>query len=137
VDSVSKGSADYAQNPWISRFEFIRVTPDNHRIYRNNKLLLTISHKGDDLESLAGSFNLSVRRLKKYNDMDGGKLKPGQIVYLEPKKRKAEVETHVKKAGETLREISQGYGIRLKMIWKRNGLPRGTEPPAGRSIRLR
>jgi hypothetical protein len=137
VDSINYTTGDYSKLAWVSKFEVVRVTPDNHRVFLNNKLLLTVVIKGDDLKSLAAAFNVTEKRLRRYNDLAGSRVEPGQIIYLQSKRRKASVDTHTVRQGETLYEISQGYGIKLKMLRKRNNIPGGLETTAGRLLRLR
>ena len=64
-------------------------------------------------------------------------LTAGQPVYLESKRRKAAASSHVVKGRETLFTISQMYGIKLKMLYKRNDIPEGMEPPKGKLLQLR
>jgi len=137
VDSINYAAGDYSKLAWVNRFKVIKITPDNHRVFSNNKLLLTVVLKGDDLQSISTAFNISERRLMKYNDLSDGIIVPGQIIYLQSKRRRATSATHTVMEGETLYNISQGYGIKLKMLYKRNQIPWGVEPPVGRLLRLR
>ncbi len=107
-------------------------------IYENNSRRMVIARPADDLYALSRDVDVPVRRLLKYNELSGpADLRPGQEVYLGPKRRKAEVKFHTVSAGETLYAISQRYGIQLKMIWRRNGLTPGQEPGPGWVLRLR
>ena len=137
VDSLNYANGDYTKMAWISQFELVDVTSDNHRIYNNNKLRLTVVRKGDDLQYLLDKFNISEKSLMKYNDLTSNQVVPGQIIYLQSKRRKAAVPVHTVKQGETLYQISQGYGIKIKMLYKRNHLHPGMEPVAGQLLRLR
>jgi membrane-bound lytic murein transglycosylase D len=47
-------------------------------------------------------------------------LKDGQIVYVQPKRRNASQSWHVMQDGETMYDISQKYGVRLSMLYRRN-----------------
>ncbi|MFC2102586.1 LysM domain-containing protein [Bacteroidota bacterium] len=76
--------------------------------------------------------------LIKYNDVKRtGGIKPGQVVYLEKKKRKAIQKVHVVGNNQTMWEISQVYGIRLANLYRKNLLPEDFQPPAGKVLRLR
>jgi len=66
-----------------------------------------------------------------------GGIRPGQVVYLEKKKRKATQKVHVVGNNQTMWEISQVYGIRIDNLYRKNLLPEGYEPPAGKVLRLR
>jgi LysM repeat protein len=87
---------------------------------------------------LARDFDISVSHLLTYNDLPyATALKPGQIVYLENKRRKGAAESHQMQKGETLYTISQIYGIKLKLLFKRNNLREGVEPAYGVVLKLR
>ena len=137
VDSLNYAGGDYSKMAWVKEFEVVEVSTDNHRIFVNNKLRVTVVKKGDDLQYLCTTFNISEKNLMKYNDLTDSHLVPGQIIYLQSKRRKAANSTHVFQQGETLYQISQGYGIKIKMLYKRNHIPKGMEPPAGLLLRLR
>ncbi|MDR0995680.1 MAG: glucosaminidase domain-containing protein, partial [Tannerella sp.] len=93
------------------------------QIYKERGLEFVYARPGDDLESLARDASTSLEKLQKYNEMpEGYSLKAGEIVYLRAKKRKADKPNyeHVVKAGESLHDIAQQYGIRLKSLYKLN-----------------
>ena len=58
-------------------------------------------------------------------------MKAGEIVYLKPKRRRGSEPEHVVEAGETMRSISQKYGIKLKHLYRKNRMDRGAEPKPG------
>ena len=123
---------------WLRKFEVVTKGPGNRNIYENNRLQMIIASEDDNLYLLSRDFKISVSKLLKYNDLSNpNELKPGQIVYLELKRRKGAVENHKVKNGESLYTISQLYGIKLKFIYKRNNLREGVEPVKGTVLRLR
>ena len=120
------------------RFVNTGIGPDQRKIYENNRLRLIIARKEDNLYAIAGDFNIPVGKLLKYNDLpDPVSLKPGQIIYLEHKRRKGSAVFHKVQDGESLYSISQLYGVKLKLIYKRNNLRLGAEPEKGTILRLR
>ncbi|MBR7068080.1 MAG: LysM peptidoglycan-binding domain-containing protein [Bacteroidales bacterium] len=44
---------------------------------------------------------------------------------------------HVAEAGETMYQISQKYGIKLKSLYRLNAMDKGNEPEEGQLIYLR
>jgi membrane-bound lytic murein transglycosylase D len=64
-------------------------------------------------------------------------LKPGQIVYLEPKRRRGLAATHTIEMGQTLYQISQLYGIKMKMLVKHNKPGKQMELAPGTILKLR
>jgi LysM repeat protein len=76
----------------------------------------------------------------KYNDLEKDHvLKVDEIIYLEKKRKKAEKKypQHSVKEGETLRIISNTYGVRLSSLRKMNKLSEGEEVRQGMVIKLR
>ena len=61
------------------------------------------------------------------------------MVYLQPKKKQAAkgLEKHVFEEGDSMRAISQRYGVRLDKLYKMNVMPEGYTPKEGDIIRLR
>ncbi|MCX6306637.1 MAG: glucosaminidase domain-containing protein [Bacteroidetes bacterium] len=111
---------------------------DDRNIYENKGLRMIIATGDDNLYLISRDFNTSVNRLLRYNDLPKPTaLIPGQIVYLEPKHRRGSVESHKVQNAETLYSIAQWYGIKMKMLRKRNNLRIGDEPAAGTVLRLR
>ncbi len=110
------------------------------QISRNNRIRYIIAKAGDTYESLTTEMELMRWELARYNDFpDNHTIRPGDIVYLQPKRHRAErgYETHIVKEGETMHQISQKYGVRLDRLLRRNHMERGKEPEPGRVILLR
>ncbi|QJD77597.1 LysM peptidoglycan-binding domain-containing protein [Spirosoma rhododendri] len=63
-------------------------------------------------------------------------IRPGQIYYLERKNRRAMVPFHVVQRGQTLRDIANMYGVRLRSLLKFNRLPANQRVQTGRIIWL-
>lgn len=120
---------------WLKEF------PNPHQPYLANDLLYIVARRGDTFKSLSKEFDISKRKLRKYNDLyKGYELKQGDILYLEKKHRKADKQhiVHVVRPGESMYSISQKYGIRLKNFYKRNKMkPDDPAPKVGDILRLR
>lgn len=120
---------------WMEEF------PNPHQPYLANDLLYVIARSGDTLKEIGKEFDVSQRKLRKYNDLyKGYELQEGDIVYLDQKHRRADKDhiVHVVKSGESMHSISQTYGIRLKNLYKMNRMrPSDPSPEAGEILRLR
>lgn len=102
-----------------------------------NQIRAVVVGKYDNLPSLAKQHYLAESRLRKYNDLDpADKVFEGQVIYLQPKRSRAEHRTHVVREGETLWSISQENGVKLSKLYKRNFLEAGEEPAAGQVVFL-
>ena len=81
---------------------------------------------------------MGLWQIYKYNDLSKNDiLQTGDIIYLQPKRNKAKVAIHTFKKGDTMKSISQLYGIKLKKLLKKNNLTIGSEPNIGDKIYLR
>lgn len=111
----------------------------NKRVVKlHNKIKYTVVNKGDDAKSIAQDFDMNVRQVLKYNDLNkNDKLNEGEVVYLQPKKNKAAEEYHTVKKGENMRSISQYYGVKLNKLYKKNHMVIGTEPQVGQKLSLK
>lgn len=112
-----------------------------HPIKIYNKNYYLIARDGDTFKSIGKETELSWRKLAKYNERDKHDvLKAGDIVYLKKKQRHAEKiykkRPHIIKAGESMYDIAQKYGIRLKSLYKMNHLSPDYEIKPGDSLRI-
>lgn len=117
--------------------EFIAGTPV---LKSDNGVKYLIASEGDSFESIAKKTENRVEKLLEYNELTfEAKLKPGQIIYLQPKRKRSQrkTKTHTAKAGESMYEISQKYAIKLKYLYKRNDLKVGAQPKQGQVVELR
>ncbi len=103
-----------------------------------NRIKYVVARKGDSPESIAKELNMWQWQLERYNELENGrKIEAGDIVYLQPKRRKGSEKFHIAKPGETMYSISQQYGIKLKHLYRRNRMEAGSEVKTGQKIWLR
>ncbi len=95
--------------------------------------------EGDSFESIARYYGIKLKKLLQYNDKKESSAEIGQYVYLKRKKAKAArgYNFHRVKQGETLYQISQMYGVRLKSLVKFNYINSNTPLEEGEKIYLR
>lgn len=116
------------------------VVERGKRVKTRNMLPYIVVREGDTIERLAVEFDLFGWELKQFNDLDdNAELQAGQILYLQMKRNRAErgKDYHVVKEGETMHSISQLYGIRLRVLYRKNRMEPGHEPVAGTELWLR
>ena len=116
------------------------VTAGRSRVMEKNRIQYIIVKDGDTHESLEKEFQLLRWELSRYNELKSDfKLTAGQILYLQPKREKAEVgnDIHIASEGETMYAVSQNFGIKLKSLLTMNRMSEGQEPVAGQKIWLR
>lgn len=150
-------SAGYATNPRyaqslisiIERYQLYRYdvgqgNPNlwRYTIHQCNKRYYVIAQEGDTYESLSKTFDVSKRKLRKYNEVGKShQLKAGSIVYLQKKQKKAHKSLkghyHTIQSGESLHQISQMYGMRVQTLYDLNMLPDDYVPQVGVQLRIR
>ena len=121
--------------------KWMKENPNPHQPYIANGLVYIVVRSGDTWKSISKEFDISRKKLRKYNDLyKGYELQVGDILYLEKKNRRADKEhiVHVLRAGESMYSISQKYGIRLKRLYKLNKMSEDeSTPEVGTILRLR
>jgi LysM repeat protein len=134
------GKQVVASNMSVENFKKFEKYPSGRQIFINNDRKLIIAKSGDTFFGLAKEFGIYTWQLYKYNDLEKDYLlKVGDIIYLQKKKRKAarEHRYHEVANGQTIRQISQLYGVRESRLYKINNLPKGVQVGAGEIIKLR
>lgn len=103
-----------------------------------NRIKYIISKDGETLLEIAKDFDMRLWQLYKYNDIENVyELTKGEKIFIQPKKNKGKVESHIVEDGESLRSISQFYGVKLKKLKKRNKHLPEFEIKSGFEIKLR
>jgi LysM repeat protein len=126
--------------PDIANLKEAGTTKKGREIYVNNKRKLVFAKSGDTYKKIAREFDLFPYQIRKYNDVNKRHvLRDGEIVYVKNKRSKADkmYHVHIVKQGETLWQISQLYGIKLKDLLYKNNLSEGMRIPVGTKLKLR
>jgi len=89
-----------------------------------------------DLAFLSKKFGVSKNKLTKWNELEGNKVHKNDILFLEPKSSSGNVATYKAKAGESMHDISQKFGIKLTKLYTKNRMDAGKQPKAGQLIYL-
>ncbi len=147
--AVSSGSEQDKQLPIANRqlksasprhekkeINYVDIT-ESRNVMSNNGVPYIIAKKGDSYEKIAKEYELMTWLIYKYNDASkDAAIKEGQIIYIKPKHRSTDQDFYVVKEGDTMQSISQQFGIKMKMLYKRNKLEKGTEVQAGEKLWL-
>ena len=105
-------------------------------IQHKNKVNYVVAKKGDTYVRLAKEFKLGLWQLYKYNDFASNKevLEEGDIVYIQPKRKRTKLNSVTLTTDMTLREVSQQNAIYLNRLVKLNQvinpdikIPKGTK----------
>ncbi len=121
-----------------------RVTINAHAgydVYATNGVHYVLAKADDRFENIAGKFRISARNLRKFNDLKnpGAQPMPGEVVYIERKKKRWEnnARHHTCRTGETIYSVAQSYGIRMASLAKLNRLKPDAPLAPGQELRIR
>ncbi len=138
--SEKEGRVIFRKNykmPAASDFEYSYTSDEGRKVYENNGVPFIFVKKGDTWFSIAKEFSIFSHQVYKQNDLlESDIIVPGQMIYLEPKKKKNHEQRYMLKPGESMYSISQEKCIKLAKLLKYNKLNPGDEPKPGNEIKL-
>jgi LysM repeat protein len=108
-----------------------------------NGVTAVIADGEKSVRDIALNEEVPLKSLLKYNEKleQSTDIPPkSSIVYLKKKRdgyRGRDTKFHQVKAGETMFDISQKYGVKLSKLLKRNRMKKGEQPAVGERIKLR
>jgi hypothetical protein len=91
-------------------------------IVHENKVKCIKAKKEDTFYKIANEFGMGIWQLYKYNDFSDSKdfLVEGELIFLQPKRKRGKTKSILLKSDSSLRAISQEKGIKLKALVKYN-----------------
>jgi len=94
--------------------------------------------KGYSVSKLAETAGINESKFRKFNDLSiRDQLKPGRIYYTRRKRNRAKFYYHTVAKNESMWEISQKYGLKLKKLYRKNRMEPPAQAKAGRILWLR
>lgn len=139
LDNFDRDQIFARKEPKTETKPVISLAGRKHEVkVHDNNIRFIIAREGDTPYKIAKEFEMGLWQIYKYNDLSTNeKIKEGDVIYLQPKRNKSRFEFHTVETGETMKSISQKYGVKLRKLYRRNHIERGTEPKAGSIIYLR
>ncbi len=125
------------QNNYDDGFEINLFADD---VLENNRVPYVVAKNKTTVNNIAKEVDLMAWQIAKYNDLNkDDTIAANDIIYVKPKRNRAAKgnDTHIVKPGETMRDISQKYAVKLKKLYKRNKIEQGDELISGTNISLR
>lgn len=117
-----------------------KIQNKEQKVAQFNGIKHIVANGGESPLSIAEQFKMLPNLIYKYNDIDikaEFAFEKGEKIYLQPKKRKGTAEKHIVGKTESLRDISQKYGVKLERLYKLNDINPNLEPAEGATITLR
>ena len=136
----SKGMSKREARRWQKLLKKKPWLANPHQTYLANGLVYVVARDGDTFRLLGGEFDISWKKLVKYNDLHKEyTLEAGDIIYLKKKNKKAQkpYKEYIVRDGDSMHSISQKFGIRLKNLYKMNKLDDDYVPEVGDRLKLR
>jgi len=113
---------------------------NSHIVYDNNGVDCIIVREGDTYGSIGEEFEISEKKLRKYNeDLHGTQLTVGKALYLKAKKNRAAKgnDTYTVRAGDTMYSISQKFAVKVEQLYKLNNMDFRDGAKTGKELKLR
>lgn len=111
---------DYSASKTINGVPFVRV------------------NKGDNWLKIARSYDLELWQILEFNEAEKNDIiHEGDIIFVKQKKARAEVTSYTVKEGDTMKSISQKYGVKLKKLYQMNNLSSDSEVAPGKTLQMR
>lgn len=117
---------------------------DNNKLFgyeevKNNGIRCYKLISDDSFKNIAKETGITVAELLYFNDLPKATpLFRDDYVYLAPKKThtKKDVPAYTVRVGDSMHSIAQEYGIKLKSLYKLNGMKYGTPARVGQKLKL-
>lgn len=120
------------------------VQPEQEAIAKTEKTIVHKVESGESLYLIAKKYNVAIDELKRLNNLDGAKLKPGQSLSInalvessnstaEKKTVKPKI-THKVKSGESFYSLAKKYGCSVNDIKEWNSKPDNKLNPGDKII---
>jgi LysM repeat protein len=103
-----------------------------------NDVPFTRVNKGDTWYKIAKNYNLELWQILEFNEAEKNDIiHEGDIVFVKKKKARAEAHSYTVKEGDTMKSISQQYGVKLKKLYQMNHLEAGSAVTPGKTLQMR
>jgi len=109
----------------------------NQKEYSVNGCKVIKAQGGVDPLTVAFNYQMQYAQVLAFNDLnDGEHFKDGENIFLQSKKARGAEANYVAQPGESMHDISQKTGVKLKDLYQKNLMVLNDQPVAGESIAL-
>jgi LysM repeat protein len=125
-------------SPANTTTEQINASVTKRSVTMVNGLRAVKATTNEDPLKIAFEFNIDFSSILLFNDLaDGDVFKDGENVFLQPKKTSANTDSYVVIAGESMHDISQKMGIKLRELYNKNNMKSNDQVVAGETLALK
>ncbi len=121
-------------------FELQKQQEELEEMFYYNRIKTVMTISGVSPQVVADAYGVDVKRICKWNEYNRlDFIPPNTKVFLQPKRKKGPPgkSFHLVEGSETMHEISQMYGIKLRSLYKMNKMIDGSQPDIGEMVALR
>lgn len=118
-----------------SNFDITSTYPTG--VFSINNCKVVFAEHGTSLLAVAMQHHISLNNLLSWNDMENTEaVTANQLLFIEKKSKQGNTPYHIVQPGETLWQISQQAGIRLRSLMQLNRLQSNLAPAPGSKLLL-
>jgi LysM repeat protein len=112
-------------------------TPERQPTTTINQVMTTKLNADATVAQVASLYGIEASEIVKYNDIASTDIFPmGSTIFLEHKRKTGEVPSYTVKKGDSMKFISDQYGVRLNTLYARNLMKGNDQPIEGETIYL-
>lgn len=113
----------------------------SRQMYSQNGVPFVYASEGETFAGIAETYGLFLKEILRYNDLDDvSVLQPGQVVYIQPKKKQAAhgLDRYIAEVdGEVLWDIAQRFAVKLEHLCRMNHISEEYVLREGEVLKLR
>ncbi|MFC6997527.1 LysM peptidoglycan-binding domain-containing protein [Rufibacter roseus] len=143
IQAIATQPASPVQQPVITdkvtKAELKTIASSRKAVFTSlNGLKAIVAQENDTKDILALQADISTRKFLRYNDLRSfDPIVPGKKYYLQTKRTKSDTDYHVARAGETMHDIAQEYGVKLSRLLSKNRMKKTEALVQGRLVWLK
>lgn len=105
--------------------------------YMVNGSLALVATEDEDPLKIAFDYNIDYSYVLQFNDLDAGEhFKAGEYIFLQSKKNRGPGDRYIVQYGESMRDISQKVGMKLRELYTKNLMKPNEQVYAGETLYL-
>ncbi len=140
LDKYDDWGMEFEEEMVADEQPLLAQAPINGYLY-NNDVRYVLAKNNETVAELAARAETTASRIIRYNEglqSESDRLVAGERIYLQPKRSsyRGRKRWHEVQQGEDMYKISQIYGLRLDILYRRNAMEPGQEPLAGVKIKI-
>lgn len=136
IEKPNATASEKTKVPHHTNTETDRVVVEREE-YEVNGIRALIATAGEDPFKIAYEYHIDYSHIMTFNDMNtGDRFKKGQYIFLQAKRAKGSEANYRVKEGESMHDISQNTGVKLRELYTKNAMKMNDQPYLGEVLNL-